>query len=72
MKEIYCIKSINTNIFIKDIKDSEVILTSEFNNVLSFDKVGEAIITAAQTNELLGTTVFKVLPYSDTTVSNNL
>lgn len=72
MKELYCIKSINTNIFIKDIKDSEVILTSEFNNVLSFDKVGEAIIIAAQTNELLGTTVFKVLPYSDTTVSNNL
>lgn len=71
MKELYCIKSINGNIFIKDIKDSEVILTSEFNNVLSFNKVGEAIITAAQTNELLGTTVFKVLPYSDTTVTNN-
>ena len=71
MKKYY-IKTINSNIFIKDVIDSEIILTSEFNKILEFNNLGDAMKTAAQTNEILGSTIFKVEYYYDTTVPNNL
>ena len=71
MKKYY-IKTINSNIFIKDVIDSEIILTSEFNKILEFNNLGDAMKTAAQTNEILGSTIFKVEYYYDTTVPNKL
>lgn len=70
MKEVYILQA-SPRAFIKSISDEgELIITPDCTQALIFDRIGDAMITAVQTNEIIGISNFRAVAYYEKEIKN--